>query len=57
MYLEDIFTVGVNVAGVPAVSVPCGDFEGLPVGLQLVGKWFREAELLSAARIYEERRV
>ncbi len=56
MYLEDIFTVGVNVAGVPAVSVPCGDFEGLPVGMHLVGKWFKEAELLSTARIYEERR-
>lgn len=54
MYLEDIFTVGVNVAGVPAVSVPCGDYEGLPVGLHLTGKWFHEASLLNVARAYEQ---
>jgi aspartyl-tRNA(Asn)/glutamyl-tRNA(Gln) amidotransferase subunit A len=52
MYLEDIFTVGVNVAGVPAVSVPCGDHEGLPVGLQFIGKWFTEGEMLSAASAF-----
>jgi aspartyl-tRNA(Asn)/glutamyl-tRNA(Gln) amidotransferase subunit A len=37
MYLEDIFTVGVNVAGIPAISLPCGDKNGLPVGMQLIG--------------------
>lgn len=53
MYLEDIFTVGVNVAGLPAVSVPCGDTEGLPVGMQLIGNWFDEAKLLQIAHAYE----
>jgi aspartyl-tRNA(Asn)/glutamyl-tRNA(Gln) amidotransferase subunit A len=53
MYLEDIFTVGVNVAGLPAVSVPCGTHEGLPVGMHLIGGWFKEAGLLAAARAYE----
>lgn len=55
MYLEDIFTVGVNVAGLPAVSVPCGDYEGLPVGMQLIGRWFDESSLLSTAQSYEQR--
>ena len=53
MYLEDIFTVGVNVAGLPAVSVPCGESEGLPVGLHLTGRAFDEATLLAVARAYE----
>jgi len=53
MYLEDIFTVGVNVAGLPAVSVPCGTSEGLPVGMHLTGKAFDEATLLAVARAYE----
>jgi aspartyl-tRNA(Asn)/glutamyl-tRNA(Gln) amidotransferase subunit A len=56
MYLEDIFTVGVNVAGLPAVSVPCGTSEGLPVGMHLTGKAFDEATLLAVARAYEEAR-
>ena len=54
MYLEDIFTVGVNVAGLPAVSVPCGQDAGLPVGLQLIGKHFDEATVLATARVYEQ---
>ena len=54
MYLEDIFTVGVNVAGLPAISVPCGNSEGLPVGLHLTGRAFDEATLLAIARVYEE---
>lgn len=53
MYLEDIFTVGANVAGLPAVSLPCGNHEGLPVGLQFIGNWFREDKLLSVAGAYE----
>ncbi|MFZ2803725.1 MAG: Asp-tRNA(Asn)/Glu-tRNA(Gln) amidotransferase subunit GatA [Patescibacteria group bacterium] len=54
MYLEDIFTVGVNVAGLPAISVPCGKSEGLPVGMHLTGKAFDEATVLAVARAYEE---
>ncbi|MFA4955053.1 MAG: Asp-tRNA(Asn)/Glu-tRNA(Gln) amidotransferase subunit GatA [Patescibacteria group bacterium] len=54
MYLEDIFTVGVNVAGLPAVSVPCGTAEALPVGMHLTGRAFCEAELLAAVRVYEQ---
>lgn len=55
MYLEDIFTVGVNVAGLPAISVPCGmsPDDGLPVGLHLTGRAFDEANLLAIARAYE----
>ena len=53
MYLEDLFTVGANVAGLPAVSVPCGDASGLPVGLHLTGRMFDEATLLGVARAYE----
>ena len=54
MYLEDIFTVGVNVAGLPAISVPCGTSEGMPVGLHLTGRAFDEATVLAVARVYEE---
>ena len=54
MYLEDIFTVGSNVAGLPAISVPCGHSDGLPVGLHLTGRSFDEATLLAIARVYEE---
>lgn len=58
MYLEDIFTVGVNVAGLPAISVPCGNSpeDGLPVGLHLTGRAFDEAGLLAIARAYETAR-
>ncbi|HEY6554570.1 MAG TPA: Asp-tRNA(Asn)/Glu-tRNA(Gln) amidotransferase subunit GatA [Vicinamibacteria bacterium] len=54
MYLEDIFTVPANLAGIPGVSVPCGLVAGLPVGLQLVGRPFDEVTLLRAARTFEE---
>ncbi|MDD5437746.1 MAG: Asp-tRNA(Asn)/Glu-tRNA(Gln) amidotransferase subunit GatA [Patescibacteria group bacterium] len=53
MYLEDVFTVSINVAGVPAVSMPCEDDGGMPVGLQLIGQWFKEDELLGAAKLLE----
>lgn len=56
MYLEDIFTVGVNVAGLPAVSVPCGEVDGLPVGLHLTGRMFDEAMILNVAKAYEAAR-
>jgi aspartyl-tRNA(Asn)/glutamyl-tRNA(Gln) amidotransferase subunit A len=53
MYLSDVFTVAANLAGVPAVSVPCGLSGGLPVGLQLTGRPFEEATLLRAAEAVE----
>jgi aspartyl-tRNA(Asn)/glutamyl-tRNA(Gln) amidotransferase subunit A len=55
MYLGDIFTVPAPLAGLPALSVPCGfDAAGLPVGLQLMGKAFSEALLLGAAARYQQ---
>jgi len=54
MYLEDIFTVPVNLAGVPAISVPCGTAGGLPVGLQLIAPWFREDALFTAGKEVEK---
>lgn len=57
MYLEDIFTVGVNVAGLPALSLPCGDHEGLPVGLHMIGKHFDDGRLLSIAYAFEQSQV
>jgi aspartyl-tRNA(Asn)/glutamyl-tRNA(Gln) amidotransferase subunit A len=56
MYLNDIYTIGVNLAGLPGISVPCGFTKaGLPIGLQVIGQPFRETELLAVARAYEER--
>ncbi|WP_341876560.1 Asp-tRNA(Asn)/Glu-tRNA(Gln) amidotransferase subunit GatA [Defluviitalea saccharophila] len=55
MYLSDICTVPVNIAGVPAISVPCGeDAKGLPVGMQIIGRRFGEATILQAAHFYEQ---
>jgi aspartyl-tRNA(Asn)/glutamyl-tRNA(Gln) amidotransferase subunit A len=54
MYLSDIYTVSANLAGVPAMSVPCGsDKKGLPIGVQLVGKQFDEATILRIADFLE----
>lgn len=54
MYLSDIYTVSANLAGVPAISVPCGlSSEGLPIGLQLVGNFWSEPTLLKLAHRYE----
>jgi len=53
MYLSDIYTVSVNLAGLPAISVPAGFAGGLPVGLQLIGDHFSEARLLAAAHQYQ----
>src|SRR2546425_9825910 len=55
MYLSDIFTIAVNLAGLPGLSVPCGcDAKGLPIGLQLIGKPFGEDTLLQTAYAYEQ---
>ena len=54
MYMGDLYTVSVNLAGLPAVSIPCGfDEQGLPVGMQLIGSAFSEAKLINAAREYQ----
>ena len=53
MYLSDIYTIAVNLAGLPGMSVPCGFAAGLPVGLQLIGNYFAEARLLNAAHRYQ----
>jgi aspartyl-tRNA(Asn)/glutamyl-tRNA(Gln) amidotransferase subunit A len=54
MYLEDVFTVAVNLAGLPAMSVPGGFVDGLPVGLQIIGDYFSEARLLNAAHQFQQ---
>jgi aspartyl-tRNA(Asn)/glutamyl-tRNA(Gln) amidotransferase subunit A len=55
MYLADIYTISANLAGLPAISVPCGfNAEGLPLGLQLIGRPFGEADLLALAHHYEQ---
>ena len=57
MYLGDIYTVSVNLAGLPAISLPCGkDSRGMPVGLQLIGDCFQEKKLFRAASAYEKAR-
>jgi aspartyl-tRNA(Asn)/glutamyl-tRNA(Gln) amidotransferase subunit A len=53
MYLNDIYTIGANLAGLPALSVPCGFVAGLPVGLQIVGPHFAEARILNVAHRYQ----
>ncbi len=54
MYLNDIYTIAANLAGIPAMSLSCGFVEGLPVGLQLMGNYFDEARLLNAAHQYQQ---
>ncbi|TYL48080.1 Asp-tRNA(Asn)/Glu-tRNA(Gln) amidotransferase subunit GatA [Marinomonas sp. IMCC 4694] len=55
MYLEDIYTLSVNLAGVPAMSVPAGFVNTMPVGLQIMGNYFCEAKLLNIAHQYQQR--
>ncbi|MFC5301952.1 Asp-tRNA(Asn)/Glu-tRNA(Gln) amidotransferase subunit GatA [Azospira restricta] len=54
MYLSDIYTIAVNLAGLPGMSIPCGFADGLPVGLQLIGDYFAEARLLNVAHRYQQ---
>ncbi len=57
MYLGDVYTVSVNLAGLPGISVPCGvDAKGLPIGLQLIGDCFQEKKIIQAAYAYEQTR-
>ena len=54
MYLSDLLTVPANLAGLPAISIPCGfDTKGLPIGLQLIGNVLEEDRILNAANIFE----
>jgi len=55
MYLSDIYTIAVNLAGLPGMSIPCGfDGRGLPVGLQIIGNYFSEARMLNVAHRYQQ---
>lgn len=57
MYLGDIYTISVNLAGLPGISVPCGvDSKGLPIGVQLIGDCFQEKKILRAAYAFEQTR-
>ena len=57
MYLGDIYTIAVNLAGLPGISLPCGlDGKGMPIGLQLIGDCFQEKKILQAAYTYEQAR-
>jgi aspartyl-tRNA(Asn)/glutamyl-tRNA(Gln) amidotransferase subunit A len=53
MYLNDIYTIAANLAGIPAMSLPCGFVEGLPTGFQLMGNFFDEARMLNVAHQYQ----
>ena len=58
MYLSDICTVSVNIAGLPGISIPCGiDSKGLPIGMQLIGKKFDEDTLIKAAHAFEKQTI
>ena len=54
LYLEDIFTISANLAGIPGLSIPAGKSEGMPVGIQLLGKAFGEEELIKAGSAFEK---
>lgn len=54
MYLSDIYTIAVNLAGLPGMSIPCGFADGLPVGLQIIGRHFDEARMLNVAHQYQQ---
>ena len=54
MYLEDIYTIALNLAGLPGMSVPVGFVDGLPIGMQLVAKDYAEAKLLNVAHQFQQ---
>ena len=55
MYLGDIYTISLNLAGLPGICLPCGeDSNGLPIGLQLIGDCFKEKNIIRAAFTYEQ---
>jgi aspartyl-tRNA(Asn)/glutamyl-tRNA(Gln) amidotransferase subunit A len=54
MYLNDIYTIGANLAGLPGLSVPCGFVDDLPVGLQMIGNHFEEGRILNVAHLYQK---
>jgi len=55
MYLSDLYTIPASLSGLPAISIPCGyDKNHLPIGLQIVGKWFDETKLLQSANLFEK---
>ena len=54
MYLSDIYTIAVNLAGIPAMSIPVGFVDGMPVGMQIMGNYFEEAKLLNVAHKYQQ---
>ena len=54
MYLADVFTIPANMAGIPGISIPCGFSDGMPVGLQVLGKAFDEATVFAVAHAYEQ---
>jgi aspartyl-tRNA(Asn)/glutamyl-tRNA(Gln) amidotransferase subunit A len=54
MYLEDIYTIAANLAGLPGMSIPAASVGGKPVGLQLIGNYFSEAKLLNVAHQFQQ---
>ena len=54
MYLSDIYTIAINLAGLPAISIPAGFINNLPVGLQIIGNYFTEEHLLNIAHQYQQ---
>ncbi|MEO1948171.1 MAG: amidase family protein, partial [Methylophilaceae bacterium] len=54
MYLQDIYTIAANLAGLPGMSIPAGFSNGLPVGLQIIGNYFDEARMLNVGHTYQQ---
>ena len=54
MYLVDVYTVSLNLTGLPGISIPCGNHEGLPIGLQIIGKAFDEETVLRTGYVYQQ---
>ena len=55
MYLQDIYTISTNLAGLPGMSLPVGQIQGLPVGLQIIGNYFKESQMLNVAHAYQQK--